>query len=97
MCAGAPAAGSSSAQAYEESGDDEAGDDAGRLTGPEWDDQESGDYQDGREQGETDARAGRPPSDCDGMPPARREGYMDGFEDATVKSAAGKDCGDDAR
>ena len=48
---------------------------------PEWDDADSGDYQDGREQGEADARDGRPPADCDGMSQARREGYLDGYKD----------------
>ena len=54
----------------------------------EWDDQMSGDYQDGYDRGQEDAMAGRP---YDGLGPVSaqwHEGWRDGFEDAQVKNAA---------
>jgi len=51
---------------------------------PEWDDQMSGQYHDGYDQGQADARSGIPYEDRPSMawaPAAWTEGYRDGHED----------------
>jgi hypothetical protein len=55
---------------------------------PEWDDHDSGHYHDGRDQGEADARDGKPRDDRSAFMPATwAEGYRDGYEDVEQRRA----------
>jgi hypothetical protein len=56
------------------------------MTEPEWDSEDSGNYHDGYEHGQADARGGRTHDDRAGsVPPAWTDGYRDGWADTGLR------------